>query len=196
MRNGHKKFRRLQAQLDEQGVNTNIKRIGKSWYEVHVNFTIKKKYRLRESANNYLLRLHKQHCPMDQKVIFVGIHNKAGKMPLCGSTKTGKIITDIIASLPQVKFIRTNLINDEAIPLEADEIQLHGLEWLQTHEPVKNDIIVLLGAFTHKHFPSVPCKVIKAAHPSSNRGREKISEYVVKTSERISKAINNSKAIK
>lgn len=62
MRNGGGKYRRLQFELDQAGITTLIKRVGPKWYEVHVNFEIKKKYKLRHSCNRYIKNLHKEKC--------------------------------------------------------------------------------------------------------------------------------------
>ena len=60
------KYRLLQAELDEAGVITTIKRIGPKWFEVYVNYEIAKKYRKRLSCNRLLVRLHKKHCPQQK----------------------------------------------------------------------------------------------------------------------------------
>lgn len=62
MRNGGGKYRALMGALDQAGITTAIRRNGPAWYEVHVNFEIKKRYKLRRSANKYIVRLHKKHC--------------------------------------------------------------------------------------------------------------------------------------
>lgn len=65
MGQGRKKYRLLQGELDEVGITTFINRVGPKWYEVHVNFEIRKKYKLRLSCNRYLVRLHTKECKKD-----------------------------------------------------------------------------------------------------------------------------------
>ena len=60
--NGGGKYRRLQFELDEAGITALIRRVSAKWYEVHVNFEIKKKYRLRRSCNRFIEKLHKEKC--------------------------------------------------------------------------------------------------------------------------------------
>jgi hypothetical protein len=53
-----KRYRLLLAELDNHGITAAIKRVGPKWYEVHVNYEVKKRYKLRRSANAYIVRLH------------------------------------------------------------------------------------------------------------------------------------------
>lgn len=59
MRMASTKYRKIMSDLDNLGVTTNIERVGPKWYEVHVDFEIIKKYRKRDSANKFIVRLLK-----------------------------------------------------------------------------------------------------------------------------------------
>ena len=101
------------------------------------------------------------------RIIFVGIHNKGDKKPLCPSTLSGKIISEICKRLPkEYKILRTNLYNLNRMP-EADEIN-DTSEWYWTILPTEDDIIVLLGAFIHKHFKYTDFNIVKLPHPASS----------------------------
>lgn len=53
-------FRKLQSDLDNAGVLTHINRIGRNSsrrYEVVVNMELKKKYKTRRSAKNFIVKL-------------------------------------------------------------------------------------------------------------------------------------------
>lgn len=124
------------------------------------------------------------------RIIFVGVHNKPNLKPLCGSTKTGKLINRVIKELPEdVEILKTNLFNVDYFPLGEDLIALAD-EWYWTNMPTSKDIIVLLGQFTHKHFRFEMDNVIKVAHPASKRSHEAMNEYVLKTSQKITKLLN------
>lgn len=126
---------------------------------------------------------------MEPRIIFVGMHNKPGKLPLCGSTKSGKLINRIIERLEPIKTIKTNLCDVEYFPTDSLEIKRMGIEWLRKYEPEKCDVVVLLGAWVHDHFLYEDLKVLKIAHPSSKRSHIEIDEYVETTTEKIIKLI-------
>lgn len=50
-------FANVQHQLQEQGITSNIKRVGKKNYNVIINFEIVKNYKQRRGAKNYIKRL-------------------------------------------------------------------------------------------------------------------------------------------
>lgn len=127
------------------------------------------------------------------RVIFVGLHNKPGKMPLCHSTKSGKLITRIINRLPKgIEKLRTNLFEVDYLPID-DELYSLQDKWYWTYLPVDDDIIVLLGAMNHKLFAFKELNIIKIAHPASKRSHEAMSDYVdsavAKILELISKGV-------
>ena len=55
------------------------------------------------------------------KIIFVGIHNKPGKIPLCSSTPTGKIIKQITEKIKTKKIVKTNLYDVDYLPVQEIE---------------------------------------------------------------------------
>jgi hypothetical protein len=110
------------------------------------------------------------------RIIFVGIHNKPNTKPLDSSTRSGKLIDKIIINLKEHDCLKTNLFDLEFIPREniKDNQQL----WINTHNPSKNDTIILLGSNVHKLFPQVQSKVIKAKHPSAIWSKKAQEDYV------------------
>lgn len=115
------------------------------------------------------------------KVIFVGIHNKPGLTPLCSSTKTGKIIDQVIALLPnETKAIKTNLFDANFIPDDSILRASHIRNWLIRSQADFNDIIILLGKDVAKYFPKnmIGFNIIKFPHPASLFGNEDTEKYI------------------
>jgi len=125
---------------------------------------------------------------MITRVIFVGLHNKPGMKPLDSKTKSGKLIDRIIEKCRRhgMNVLKTNLFDIDRLPLK-EEIQSLSFDWIERTELYKGDIIVLLGAMTHEHFPKLPMDKtpIKVAHPASKRSHVEMDEYVEKTFELI-----------
>jgi len=122
--------------------------------------------------------------------MFVGMHNKIGKMPLCSSTRSGKLIDKIIDKLKPIECIKTNLYDVDYLPKTNEEKFSLAAEWHNRIEPKLNDIIVLLGAEVHKNYILISSnKIIKIAHPSSNRSHEAMNKYVSNTVEKINKIL-------
>ena len=84
------------------------------------------------------------------KIIFVGMHNKPGVMPLCTSTKSGKLIRKIYNELPkEIGILKTNLYNIDYYPIQLEKYNL-ALDWHHRINLEFDDIIILLGAEVHK----------------------------------------------
>ena len=119
------------------------------------------------------------------RIIFVGLHNKPGKMPLCSSTKSDKLINRIIK---EGRFsnsvLKTNLYDIDKMP-SNDELFMLGLDWIDRVSPEGDDIIVLLGRFVHDHFPPHSSIEIKVAHPASKRSHKEMNEYVADVIKKI-----------
>lgn len=113
------------------------------------------------------------------KVIFVGIHNKPGLAPLCSSTRTGKMVDLIIAQLPGLEFVKTNLFNQETFPVGfiADEAVRN---WKKRIEYDFNMIVVGLGTMVNECFRKSHCKCIELGHPSGVWSKIKQEEYIRK----------------
>lgn len=131
------------------------------------------------------------------RIIFVGVHNKPNLQPLCASTKTGKLVNRIISKLPKnAEIVKTNLFNLDYLPkCEKERIGLVH-EWYWTHLPTNEDIVVLLGAITHKQFRHDVENLIKIAHPASKRSHNDMDEYVSGTVFKINECINKINTIK
>lgn len=119
------------------------------------------------------------------KIIFVGLHNKPDKMPLCHTTKTGKLVSRIIKNFPTMEILKTNLFNVDYYPRNSNGRYELAMEWTFTYSPDVDDIIVLLGAATHKNFQPTFGNVIKAAHPASKRSHKDMDDYVRNVSNQI-----------
>lgn len=121
------------------------------------------------------------------RIIFVGINNKPNLQSLCSGTKTGKLVNRIINELPKgVEIKKTNLFNVDYFPEYEKMIDLVN-EWYWTNLPTDEDIIVLLGAITHKQFKHDVNNLIKIAHPASKRSHKDMDEYVLSAAGKIKK---------
>jgi hypothetical protein len=121
------------------------------------------------------------------RIIFVGVHNKPNLQPLCSSTKTGKLVNRIINELPKgFEIEKTNLFNTDHFP-KYEKMNDLGNEWYWTNLPTDEDIIVLLGAITHKQFRHSVKNLIKIAHPASKYSHKDMDEYVLSAAGKIKK---------
>jgi len=116
------------------------------------------------------------------RIIFVGIHNKPNTKPLDSNTKSGKLIDKIILNLKEHKCLKTNLFDLDSIP---ENIEHHQKIWIDTNNPQKEDVIILLGSNVHKFFPQVPSKIIKVKHPSAIWSNKEKVNYVKNTTRLI-----------
>jgi hypothetical protein len=119
------------------------------------------------------------------KVIFVGVHNKPGKMPLCSSTKSGKLIDRIIEGVKPIECLKTNLYDVEYYPANQDKAK-YALDWVDRIDVEIDDIIILLGAEVYNDFYKYLYRgIIKAAHPASKRSHAEMDKYVIDTIAKI-----------
>jgi hypothetical protein len=82
------------------------------------------------------------------RVFFVGIHNKPGLPPLCSTTKSGKVIDKVIAALPGVECIKTNLFNTNFETPLVDPPRI----WAKRVGATEHDVIILLGGVVTAYF--------------------------------------------
>jgi len=121
-----------------------------------------------------------------KKIYFVGLHNKPEKMPLCSSTKSGRLIDRIIKEGELNNWQKTNLFNVDYFPTESIEQQRLVSDWYERIQPQNDDIIVLLGAATHKAFRAYGwLDIIKVAHPASKRSHKEMDDYVIDVIKKI-----------
>jgi hypothetical protein len=136
---------------------------------------------------------------MKAKVIFVGMHNKPGKLPLDSTTKSGKIIDSIIEKI-EATCIKTNLCDIDYFPKDKKTIYACSLEWVSKQKPSDDTIIVLLGGWVQKNLKfggyiqeDLSLKkpnFIKIAHPASIFfGKESKDKYINNAVEIIKKHI-------
>lgn len=132
-----------------------------------------------KSANEFLKpekQTTKKRPDKQQKVYFIGIHNKPGMLPLDSKTKTGEIIDKIITELgDEFVCIKTNLFDTDNMVTDKKEILKQNLNWNEKYDLMPEDIVVLLGNdvknnFMAKHdntvFLSHPGWVVKKGHES------------------------------
>ena len=116
------------------------------------------------------------------KIILVGMYNKPHKTPLCGSTKTGKLLNRVQRQvnnmIPNIPFLRTNLYNTEHFPPSYEEKQTLAWEWYSRIQPDYDDIIILLGHEVHKNFITTGLTTSNHPHPASQRSHEQMNNYV------------------
>ena len=127
------------------------------------------------------------------KVIFVGVHNKEGLMPLDPISRSGKVISEIIKRLPH-DCMRTNLFDLDEMPL-THEIKQVACEWFDRVPCNFDDVIVLLGDIVHRNFKNIyNNKVIKLPHPASTfYSGKKNAEYVDRAVREINSLLTDNK---
>lgn len=119
------------------------------------------------------------------RVIFVGMHNKIDTMPLCSSTKSGKLI-DRVAMAVGCRWIKTNLYDVDYCPITYVEKAELARDWHYKTDWATRDIVVLLGKEVHENFiDSSGITILKFAHPASKWTHASMDEYVKKMSEAI-----------
>lgn len=106
------------------------------------------------------------------------MHNKVGEIPLCSSTKSGKLIDRIIEQFPNQVCLKTNLYATEYLPAIYDERYELAMDWVDRIEPSPIDIIVLLGAIVQADCLYTSDNIIKVKHPSSQRSHRDMDSYV------------------
>lgn len=116
------------------------------------------------------------------RVIFVGMHNKPHKSPLCSSTKSGKLVDRIADGITHIK---SNLYDVDFYPKSEQQKRELAIDWIIRVDPAEKDIIVLLGAEVHKNFVHESKRIIKIAHPASQFSHEQMNEYVLKARTKI-----------
>lgn len=119
------------------------------------------------------------------RIIFVGLHNKPDRKPLDILTKSGKLINRVIKELPKdIEIVKTNLFDIEKMPNPEEVIYLQN-DWFWSTIPVYDDIIVLLGAYTHKTFKFDELNIVKIAHPASMWSHLQMDNYILNTTIKI-----------
>jgi len=126
------------------------------------------------------------------KVIFVGMHNKDGRKPLCSYTKSGKLIDRIIEKI-SCKWLKTNLYDVDYWPQASNEKWSLAREWHERIDVYMDDLIILLGEEVHKNFIDRYIddnRILKFAHPASKRSHVAMDEYVEKMIKAIKECSN------
>lgn len=113
------------------------------------------------------------------RIIFVGIHNKLNKLPLDSSTKSGKIIDQIILNF-RCECVKSNLFNTTSLPSDSITCYVLALQWVDFYNPMPPDIIVLLGKLCQHYFiSSIFChNILKIPHPASLYSNSSKLEYI------------------
>lgn len=116
------------------------------------------------------------------KVFFIGVHNKPGLRPLCASTRSGKMIDQIIGQL-KAKCVKTNFINANEAPnkLSFAEREAAGWYWIIRTPYKSGDTVVLLGKYVQKYFPHwllLESEIIEIPHPAYPKSKEAKQLYI------------------
>lgn len=102
------------------------------------------------------------------RVIFVGIHQKPYKQPLDSSTKTGKIIDEVIGKLKTNVVVRkTNLYDQDHMPDTIYEKIHLAKEWHDKNQVELFDVVVLLGKEVQENYLQYGEYTICVNHPAS-----------------------------
>jgi hypothetical protein len=113
-----------------------------------------------------------------RRVFFVGIHHKPGLPALCSTTKSGKVIDQIIAELPEFECIKTNLFTTafETPLVNAAHYWRKRVGWQS------GDITILLGGKVVDYFKKEHGQRSQdwyaAAHPSRAGSYKYVSDIV------------------
>lgn len=109
-----------------------------------------------------------------KKIYFIGIHHKAGMMPLDSKTATGKIIDKVISELDN-ECIKLNLFPTTFIP-ENTEYYINKL----VSDIPNNSVFVLLGKQVQKYISDKIPDSILVNHPAyyQRKGNDAINNYV------------------
>jgi hypothetical protein len=113
---------------------------------------------------------------MNNRIFFVGMHNKPGMKPLDSKTMTGKVVDQIIKGLKR-ECIKTNLCETDYLP-GKDEIYQYQLNWMEKYRPTRFDTIVLLGTWVKKNFIFRDLNTVFIGHPAGIYGPKNKDEYI------------------
>lgn len=125
------------------------------------------------------------------KIIFFGVHNKPGILPLSPATKSGTLISRIVKRVPPlIPILLTNLYNTDCMPAPALK-KYHAADSVTAVNIELLDIVVLLGHEVHVNFPlAVSDRIIMLPHPSCVWSNSAKREYVKKALEAINYFLN------
>lgn len=128
------------------------------------------------------------------KIIFTGIHNKPGMLPLDGRTHTGQIVDKIIAAIAHnatwahvfnVALIKSNVYDAEIIVSEDATTTLTN--WKQRTRYRPGDVVIALGFRVQKFFSQFEeiSPVVKLVHPGAIFGNENRKKYITESVRKI-----------
>lgn len=126
------------------------------------------------------------------KIIFTGIHNKPGMLPLDGRTHTGQIIDKIIALLAHApgrifhqRYIKSNVYDAEIIVSEDATTTLTNWKQRTGYQP--GDVVIALGFRVQKFFSQFEeiSPVVKLVHPGAIFGNENRKKYITESVRKI-----------
>ena len=127
--------------------------------------------------------------PTNMRVIFVGIHNKPGVTPLASSTKTGKIIDQIIQRLNGFSCVKSNLFAFDYLPENDHEDWKFIVDWSKRVSYTDSDIIVCLGKRVSGAILKMIPQAVACEHPSHAFAFQQYINNVTATIELTVKAI-------
>ena len=125
------------------------------------------------------------------KIFFTGIHNKPGRTPLSGLTKSGKVVDRIISLIENVECIKTNLFDTLFMP-NWTEREFLANKWHDFYRPAIGDVVVLFGCHVQRHFVKKPGpKYVHVGHPSQVMTKKATEDYVLRVAILVSKNPGN-----
>lgn len=126
---------------------------------------------------------------MKHRVIFVGVHNKPGKMPLDSSTLTGKTVDAIASGLEEFEIVKSNMHNLEYLPPIENRVFAIS-EWRKRVKYKRGNIVVALGAqvawdFSRNHPSTIRIDYISIDHPAKRMSADDRLRYIQESIEFI-----------
>lgn len=128
------------------------------------------------------------------RVIFVGVHYKAGMQALDSRTRSGKLIDRVIEALQievdlfGAEFIKSNVFNLEYWPIsQTDQLNRLWVEnWRDRLQVKSSDIVITLGQTVNEIFRKAKQPSIKIGHPSACWSKLKQEEYIINACIKVS----------
>lgn len=125
------------------------------------------------------------------RILFVGIHNKPTKRPLCSSTRSGKRIDKIASAFPDIDCVKMNLFNLTYMP-KGNEWNIQRTKFFKRAELDHDDILVGLGHEVNRALQGderVICKMVSIVHPSLLYQQVSETDYISHAINQIKKQL-------
>ena len=122
-------------------------------------------------------------------IIFVGLHNKPGCMPLDSKTQSGKRIDAVIENMKGINCLKVNLFDVDYMPL-GEERQGLIIDFFDRVGICTDDIVVCLGGSVQKYLSNeLACTVVNVPHPSPLHAKYNLQQYIELVTNKINSAL-------